>query len=104
VAGLIDLQMGSDMDEISYSQRLLRQAKLMARMMERIGVDPTRAAGKDGGLSWYEGQAKCIFCRRAERCSEWLDGMEPLARADEFCPNIKFFRFCCADSLTLAPM
>jgi len=84
------------MSEISYSQKLLHQANLMARMMERVGVDVALAGSKEGGLPWYEGQTKCIFCRNVKRCSEWLDGTEPLANPAEFCPNIKFFRSCCS--------
>jgi hypothetical protein len=87
------------MSEICFSQRVLRQADLMARMMERIGVDTAYAASKDGGLPWYEGRTKCIFCCNVQRCSKWLDGLEPFGNPAEFCTNTKFFRSCCSEIL-----
>jgi len=82
------------MSDMSYSQRVLRQADLMARMMSRLGVDLTDATGRDGGLAWYEAQAKCIFCRNARMCADWLKQVEPIAGSAEFCPNTKFFWSC----------
>jgi Family of unknown function (DUF6455) len=88
------------MNEGCYSQKVLYQAELMARMTERIGVDVACAASKDGGLLWYEARTKCLFCRNVQRCSKWLAGLESVGNPVEFCPNAKFFRSCSSESLS----
>jgi hypothetical protein len=87
------------MGDLCYSQRVHRQAELMDHMMERLGVSPSFAAGIDGGLAWYEARTKCIFCSNVQRCSDWLEGSEPLPGPAEFCPNTEFFRDCFSEIL-----
>jgi len=69
----------------------------MDRMMSRVGVDVADATRQDGGLAWYEARAKCIFCRNAQRCFDWLQEVEPIGAAAEFCPNTNFFRSCSSE-------
>ncbi len=87
------------MDDLCYGQRALRQGELMDQMMERLRVNPAFAAGRDGGLAWYEARTKCIFCPNAQRCCDWLEDSEPLPGPAEFCPNTEFFQDCFSEIL-----
>ena len=82
------------MNDHCFSQRLMHPTELMDRMMSRLGVERTAAADMDGGLALLEATTKCVFCAKAERCSKWLAGAEPLADPVEFCPNVDFFSEC----------
>jgi hypothetical protein len=57
--------------DLGYSQRVLRQTRLMNHMMERHHVNPAYAAGVDGGLAWYEARTKCIFCPNSQQCQHF---------------------------------
>jgi hypothetical protein len=87
------------MRELSYSQRVLRQTKLMELMMKRLGVNAAFAAQMDGGLAWHEARTKCIFCPNVERCCAWLEGCEPLPGPADFCPISGFFQDCSLEIL-----
>lgn len=87
-------RLGDNMRDLSYSQRVLRQAELMDRMMGRLRVSRPFASGIDGGLAWYEACTKCIFCTNAKQCCDWLEGSERLTGPAEFCPNTEFFQGC----------
>jgi hypothetical protein len=76
--------------------RVFRQAELMDRMMERVGVNAAAAARVDKGMAWYEARTKCIACCSERQCHDWLARPEAQAssEAPEFCHNAEFFRYC----------
>lgn len=74
--------------------RIFRQAELMDRVMERLGIDPSVAARLDKGMAWYEARTKCIACCSDRRCRSWLDRSDVSHGAPQFCANVEFFRRC----------
>ncbi len=74
--------------------RVIHQAELMGRMMERVGVNPAAAARIDRGMAWYEARTSCIACCSERQCSDWLARSEVEASSEppEFCHNAEFFR------------
>ena len=52
--------------------RIIRQAELMDRMMERVGVDPAAAVRIDRGMGWYQARTRCIACWSERECLDWL--------------------------------
>ena len=92
------------MSDFCYSRpmlnRVLQQAELMDRMMERLGIDRVVAARLENGMAWYEARSQCIACHSERQCQEWLKGapMEPSIGPPVFCHNTAFFR-CCAVSV-----
>ena len=69
-------------------ERVLWRAKLMDRMMERVGVNAAVAARVDRGMAWYEARTRCIGCSSEWECRDWL------ARAEIDVPN-EPPGFCC---------
>ena len=78
------------------SNRVLHQAELMDRMMERLGVDLAAAARLENGMAWYEARSQCIACHSERQCEEWLKRApaEPSIGPPNFCHNVAFFRRC----------
>ena len=64
------------MSDFCYSRpmldRVFRQAELMDRMMERVGVNAAAAARVDKGMAWYEARTKCMACCSERQCRDWL--------------------------------
>ena len=75
-------------------QRVLRQADLMDRMMQCVGIEPVRAARIDKGVAWYEARSRCIACVHDRRCREWIAERRgtPQPVPPAFCENAEFFR------------
>ena len=92
------------MSDFCYSSpmldRIFRQAELMDRMMERVGVNPAAAARLERGTAWYEARTSCIACCSERQCRDWLTLSETQAVSapPEFCHNAAFFRRCGAKS------
>ena len=88
------------MSDFCYSSpmldRVFRQAELMDRMMERVGVNPAAAARVDRGTAWYEARTSCIACCSERQCRDWLTLSETQAVSapPEFCHNGAFFHRC----------
>jgi hypothetical protein len=82
------------MRDLTFSQLMRRQTKLMDKMMARLGVNPAVAAAVDGSLAWHEARTKCLFCSNVLQCRAWLVGGAPQRGAAEFCPNRIFFQDC----------
>jgi uncharacterized protein DUF6455 len=80
---------------LSTFDRIFRQAKLMDRMMQRVGVHAATGTKIDKGGEWYEARTKCIACRSDRECREWLARPDVDAVSDppEFCENGNFFRY-----------
>jgi hypothetical protein len=74
-------------------ERVFRQAELMDRMMDQVGVVPAVAARVDQGMAWYTARTACIDCLAEQHCRKWLENAGPKP-APEFCPNVPFFRRC----------
>ena len=88
------------MSDFCYSRpmlnRVLHQAELMDRMIERLGVNPAAAARLEKGMAWYEARSQCIACHNEGKCQEWLKRapVEPSDEPPGFCANFAFFRRC----------
>jgi hypothetical protein len=87
------------MSDFCYSRpmlnRVLQQAELMDRMMERLGVDPATGVRLENGMAWYEARTRCIACHSERQCQDWLKRpVEPRMGAPDFCHNSAFFRRC----------
>lgn len=88
------------MSDFCYSfpvfKHVLAQAETMDRMVEAIGVDPRVAARVESGMAWYEARTRCLECRAAAECREWLANApaDGSPAAPDFCPNSPFFRGC----------
>jgi hypothetical protein len=74
--------------------RVLRQAELMDRVMEQLGVNPAVAARVDRGFGFYEARSRCIACSHERECRERLQGAGREAGPAPFCPNAAFLRTC----------
>jgi hypothetical protein len=76
--------------------RVLQQAELMDRMLERLGVDLVAAARLEKGMAWYEARSQCIACHSESKCQEWLKraAVQPIMGPPDFCHNAAFFRRC----------
>jgi hypothetical protein len=75
--------------------RVMRQAEVMDRVMERIGVDPAVATRLDRGMGWYEARSRCIACCNEALCANWLRrSLTVTAELPTFCPNAAFFHAC----------
>jgi Family of unknown function (DUF6455) len=74
--------------------RIFRQAELMDRVMERVGVDPSAAARLDRGMAWYEARTRCIACCDERQCRTWLECSNPPTALPPSCSNGAFFRRC----------
>jgi hypothetical protein len=85
--------------------RVLQQAELMDRMIERLGIDPVVAARLENGMAWYEARSQCIACHSERQCQEWLKRAptEPSIEPPDFCHNTAFFRSCPASDRRPVP-
>src|SRR5262245_25273522 len=61
--------------------RVLSHARLMDRMLERIGAETGRAVRIAHGAAWEEARTQCLVCPDARRCRDWLDANHPLTPA-----------------------
>ena len=63
------------MSDFCYSRpmlnRVMRQAEVMDRMIEAVGVDPVVVAPRQG-YGWYAARSRCIACRNEAQCADWL--------------------------------
>lgn len=74
-------------------RRVDRQSRLMADMMERLGLAPADAARIDLGIPLRMACQICVYCRQGEACQAWLATCHhTAAEPPDFCPNAKFFR------------
>lgn len=91
------------MGDFCYSRpmldRVLSQAELMDRMIERVGVNPAVVARLDHGTAWYAARTRCIECRHVRECRAWVDGSTPGTPPPDFCPNAALFRACQSEVL-----
>jgi uncharacterized protein DUF6455 len=88
------------MSDFCYSRPMLnrvrRQAEVMDRMIEAVGVDPAVARRLDMGMGWYEARSRCITCHNEAQCADWLrkSSNRTSAELPAFCPNVAFFHAC----------
>jgi len=75
-------------------ERIFRQAELMDRVMERIGIDPAAAVRVDRGTAWYEARTRCIACCDERECRAWLASSNAPTALPPSCSNAEFFRRC----------
>ena len=71
-----------------------RQAIRMAKMMERLRVDPVKLVRLRRGEAFSEACKKCLHCTNVHECLHWLDSAPPSAAAPGFCANIEVFEQC----------
>ena len=83
---------GDDMGIMErFEGRLERQAHLMGGMMDRLGVNPERAAQDAFGLDMARATRACLFCRHSDECEVWLSTHPATGAAPDFCRNRSFF-------------
>lgn len=64
---------------------MLERLKLLAGMVDRLGVDEARALLV--GLLVREAEASCMSCVNAAECSRWLAAKDDDDAYRGFCPN-----------------
>ena len=71
-----------------------RQARLMSRMMNRLGVTPDDASQASLGVPLGSISRTCQSCNHAGECEAWLSesNLAYAADAPGFCPNAETFR------------
>lgn len=69
------------------SRHVERQAKRLSDMIERTDADPSRLVRLRQGDAYVEAHTKCIECRQAARCLNWLSGPKRVGERPDFCPN-----------------
>jgi len=82
------------MDYPTYARRASEYVDMMARMMNKVGVNPVTAAALDGGLGGFAACTRCIFCQKAAACESWLSGESQAGTPQDFCPNATYFSRC----------
>ncbi len=68
-----------------------RQAELMERMMQVLGVNEAAAARSDRGEAFARARTVCLNCTASRECEVWLDAARRVVCAPSFCPNAIFF-------------
>jgi hypothetical protein len=71
-----------------------RQAIRMAKMMEKLGVDPLKLVRLRRGEAYSEARTKCLHCANVQECLPWLDADPPSTKAPSFCANVEVFEQC----------
>lgn len=74
--------------------RVLQQARRMDRMMDRMGVDPGRAARLQDGRAFARARTACLFCPVPRLCEQWLEQATGTPEPPAFCPNADFLTMC----------
>jgi uncharacterized protein DUF6455 len=74
--------------------RVFRQAELMDRVMQQLGINPAVAARVDRGFGFYEARSRCIACSHEGECRAALQVGLTQAGPAPFCPNGDFLRAC----------
>jgi hypothetical protein len=69
--------------------RVERQARLIASMMERMGLDPVHVAERDRAFA--AAARRCVWCAAADDCERWLSEPAETTAAPAFCPNGALF-------------
>jgi hypothetical protein len=76
------------------TEKVWRQFARLDLVMERLSVDPARAARKSAGAALAEARNVCLSCRLQRECSQRLESGGDAAAILDFCPNAGFFREC----------
>ncbi|HWE16821.1 MAG TPA: DUF6455 family protein [Hyphomicrobiaceae bacterium] len=71
--------------------RVLRRARRMDDMMERMGADPALAARQDHGSAYARARTVCLVCPFTEHCERWLAQASVEPAPPRVCPNAAFF-------------
>lgn len=71
-----------------------RQAWLMARMINRLGLTIADSCRTAPGVPLRWVSRTCVSCTHASECEAWLSysNVAYAADAPEFCPNARVFR------------
>ncbi len=69
------------------SRHVERQARRLNDMIERTDADPSRLVRLRQGDAYVEAHTKCIECRHATRCLNWLATPKCVGERPDFCPN-----------------
>ena len=81
-------------DRLPVFRRLWRRAALFEQMADRLDVDMTSASKLDRGDAVTCAHDRCIECRHARECVNWLEASTGLPLPPDFCPNREFFARC----------
>jgi hypothetical protein len=74
-------------------QRADRQASLMSRMLNRLGLTIPEAAQFELGIPMRSACRNCMLCRHAAACEAWLSVFPHscVTKTPDFCPNAQLF-------------
>jgi hypothetical protein len=81
-----------------------RKARLLGAMLDRLGIDPERAARVRSGAALTAASRTCLGCTETEACETWL--AEPVPDEPQssippaFCPNKEFLARACVRRAT----
>ena len=70
---------------------LLRRARLMRAMLDRLGLQVTGESATGGSSLIADAAQVCVHCQSVERCERWLAGDGEPGDYHEFCPNAERF-------------
>ena len=76
------------------SDRFDRQSRLMAGMMDRLGVTLSDVKSDPTGLAVERAVRACAFCSHGGECQGWQETHDGAERAPDFCPNAAFWARC----------
>jgi len=74
------------------SSQVHRQAELMDRMMQALGIDRAAAVRLDCGCAFALARTQCLHCPNSRACEERLDSVDCPSGPPEFCAAAAFFR------------
>lgn len=76
------------------TEKVWRQFARLDLVLERLDIDPARAARKSGGAAMAIARDACLGCILHRECGQRLDGGGDAGAILDFCPNAGFFREC----------
>jgi len=71
------------------SRQVERQARRFQDMIERTDADPLRLVRMNGGETFADAQRRCLECRHASECLNWLSRPKADGERPVFCPNVR---------------
>jgi hypothetical protein len=74
--------------------RVWRRAALFEQMMDFLNIDLGAAARMDHGEAIRVAHRKCLECKLAQDCRNWIEASECQPRPPPYCFNIEFFSRC----------
>jgi hypothetical protein len=78
--------------------RVWRRAALFEQMADLLNIDPGDAARLDRGDAIRAAHQRCLECRHAQDCRNWIGVSEGVPLPPSYCRNTEFFARCNRDA------